>query len=117
MGRVGQWARAVLVVPDPPAERGVRPWLGWGGRALAGVPAASGSRGVRFARFVQGQLVRLALLVLFLVVLTEALVRGSLPKLDGSADLPGLSAPVTVERDGLGVPTVTAANRTDLAAG
>lgn len=42
-------------------------------------------------------------------------MRASLPQLDGSAALPGASAPVTVTRDALGVPTLRAANRADLA--
>ena len=39
-----------------------------------------------------------------------ALLRGSLPQLDGDIRVAGLAAPVTIERDRLGVPTVTAAN-------
>lgn len=39
----------------------------------------------------------------------------SLPQLDGPRGLPGLSAPVAVERDALGVPTLTARTREDLA--
>ncbi len=42
-------------------------------------------------------------------------VRASLPRLDGEALLPGASAPVTVERDALGVPTVRGATRADIA--
>jgi penicillin amidase len=42
-------------------------------------------------------------------------MRRSLPPLDGVAALPGLSAPVTVERDALGVPTIRGATRTDVA--
>ena len=42
-------------------------------------------------------------------------VRASLPRLDGELQLAGLSAPVTVERDALGVPTIRAANRPDVA--
>ncbi|HWN44796.1 MAG TPA: penicillin acylase family protein, partial [Thermoanaerobaculia bacterium] len=61
----------------------------------------------------------LAVLVV-LVVLSAALwtrhqLRASLPQLDGERSLPGLSAEVTVERDGLGVPTIRAANRLDAA--
>ena len=62
---------------------------------------------------------RLALLLLVLIVLVFAagwwLLRGSLPALEGSPALPGLSAPVTVQRDALGVITVEAANETDMA--
>lgn len=43
------------------------------------------------------------------------ILRASLPPLDGRLELAGLAAPVVVERDGRGVPTVTAGNRTDLA--
>jgi penicillin amidase len=43
------------------------------------------------------------------------LMRRSLPQLDGAAPLPGLSAPVTVERDALGVPTIRGATRLDVA--
>jgi penicillin amidase len=43
------------------------------------------------------------------------LFAASLPTLDGVVRIDGLSAPVRVERDGLGIPTITAANRVDLA--
>jgi penicillin amidase len=42
-------------------------------------------------------------------------MRGSLPPLDGARALAGLAAPVKVERDALGVPTLTGANRNDVA--
>jgi penicillin G amidase len=42
-------------------------------------------------------------------------LRASLPIIDGRALLPGLAAPVTVERDAAGVPTITGRNRADLA--
>jgi penicillin amidase len=42
-------------------------------------------------------------------------MRASLPQLDGKAALAGLSAPVAVERDALGVPTILGASRTDVA--
>jgi penicillin amidase len=42
-------------------------------------------------------------------------VRGSLPQLDGQIVVRGLSRPVTIERDALGIPTIRAENRTDLA--
>src|SRR5690606_25512700 len=40
-------------------------------------------------------------------------LRGSLPQLDGRADVAGLSARATVTRDALGVATIDAANETD----
>lgn len=42
-------------------------------------------------------------------------VASSLPQLDGECLLPGLREQVVVERDGLGVPTIRAKNREDLA--
>jgi penicillin amidase len=42
-------------------------------------------------------------------------LRASLPQLDGAATVPGLAAPVTIERDALGVPTVRGRTRTDVA--
>ncbi len=42
-------------------------------------------------------------------------LQGSLPRLDGAATLAGLSAPVGVERDALGVPTIRGETRLDVA--
>jgi penicillin amidase len=42
-------------------------------------------------------------------------IRSSLPPLDGTLAMPGLSAPVRIERDARGVPTVTGATRVDVA--
>lgn len=42
-------------------------------------------------------------------------LRASLPRLDGSATLPGLESAVTVERDAIGVVTLSGASRVDLA--
>jgi penicillin amidase len=58
--------------------------------------------------------------VLFGVVLvallgTLYLLRGSLPRLDGRLALAGLGSSVSIERDGLGVPTIRGANRDDVA--
>ncbi|GAB3091079.1 penicillin acylase family protein [Lysobacter terrae] len=57
----------------------------------------------------------LALLILLIVLALTAwwLLRGSLPRLEGELSLTGLSAPVTVQRDSLGVVTIEAANATD----
>jgi penicillin amidase len=61
----------------------------------------------------------LLLLALLLVVPAAGAaswaLRASLPRLDGVVALPGLSAPVRVERDALGVPTVRGATRQDVA--
>ena len=45
----------------------------------------------------------------------RAELRGSLPQLDGERALAGLSAPVRVERDALGVPFIRGASRADVA--
>ena len=62
---------------------------------------------------------RIALLVLVLVSLAFGtgwwLLRGSVPKLEGELALPGLSAPVSIQRDAQGVVTIDAANETDMA--
>ncbi|HZP59112.1 MAG TPA: penicillin acylase family protein, partial [Opitutaceae bacterium] len=42
-------------------------------------------------------------------------LRASLPQLDGDAVVPGLTAPITVERDALGVPTLRGGTRADVA--
>ncbi|MFC5578601.1 penicillin acylase family protein [Lysobacter niabensis] len=57
----------------------------------------------------------LALLLLLVVVALSAwwLLRGSLPRLEGELAVPGLSAPVAVQRDKLGVVTIDAANEAD----
>ena len=44
-------------------------------------------------------------------------LRASLPQLDGTREAPGLSAPVTIERDALGVPTLYGRARDDVAYG
>ncbi len=70
-----------------------------------------------------GKLLRwLALVVSVLVLLAAGAagwfyvqLRASLPQLDGAAALPGLAGPVTVTRDALGLPTISAASRADVA--
>ena len=42
-------------------------------------------------------------------------LQGSLPQLEGSRSLPGLSSQVTVTRDALGIPTIRGATRADVA--
>jgi penicillin amidase len=42
-------------------------------------------------------------------------LRASLPQLDGTLPVAGLSAPVTIARDGLGIPTVRGSSREDVA--
>ena len=57
----------------------------------------------------------LVLVVLLALLGGYALLRASLPRLDGSLHAAGLAAPVSVTRDARGVPTITASSRIDLA--
>jgi len=63
--------------------------------------------------------IRLALILILVIVAlgfwTHHLLEKSLPQLDGSTHLPGLSSSVTVERDNLGVPTIHGKTRIDIA--
>jgi len=63
------------------------------------------------------KLAALAVAVLVLAVLggVYAVLRASLPQLDGQLRTPGLAAAVRITRDALGVPTIEAADRLDLA--
>jgi penicillin amidase len=69
------------------------------------------------------RLLRAAALLLGLVLLVglaaglyvRAQLRGSLPQLDGTLRVAGLSAPVTIARDSLGIPSVRGASRQDVA--
>ncbi len=54
-------------------------------------------------------LVALAVVVIYIVI------RASLPELDGSVAAAGIGGPATIERDAVGMPTITASNRADLA--
>jgi penicillin amidase len=57
-----------------------------------------------------------ALIVLAILGVSAAIfaMRGSLAKLDGEIALAGLSAPASIERDALGIATITAEDRRDL---
>ena len=63
----------------------------------------------RILRWGGAALVLLAVLALLLY----GFLRGGAPRLDGEAALKGLSAPVQVTRDALGVPSISAADRMD----
>jgi penicillin G amidase len=54
-------------------------------------------------------------IVIAAVLLAALLLQRSLPTLDGSMEVAGISAGLTIERDGQGIPTLTAGNRADLA--
>jgi penicillin amidase len=69
-------------------------------------------------RWLRGLLLVLALLVVVLVAgvfWVRGRIAASLPRLDGDVKIAGLSAPVAIERDARGVPTIHAANRLDVA--
>jgi penicillin amidase len=111
-------AQALFVLPRRPRpDSGRLRWLGWGARALLGLAPPTLAWTPWLARTAQGLLVRVLLLLAVATLTALALLRGSLPRLDGTVRVPGLSAPVRIERDGLGFPTIHAANRVDLACG
>ncbi len=76
-------------------------------------PALSGVEGV-FRVFLYA-LLALAVVAVAAALWARAELRGSLAQLDGNRQLPGLSAPVRVTRDALGIPTIEGATRADVA--
>ena len=60
-------------------------------------------------------LVAVAVVVLLPVAIVHGVLRDSLPPLDGTVPTADLQAPVKIQRDSLGVVTLEAANRVDLA--
>ncbi len=84
--------------------------------------AAAPARPTPRPRFLR-RLLRVGLVLLLVALVSgtglawwiNALVNGSLPQLDGTIAVEGLTEPVQIERDALGVPTITARNRNDLA--
>jgi penicillin G amidase len=58
-----------------------------------------------------------AAVLLTAFAVTYGTLRASLPQLDGSSGVAGITAAVRITRDALGVPTIEAANRVDLAFG
>ena len=71
-----------------------------------------------FGRILKYTLIVLALMVVLIIgagVYFRSQVRASLPQMTGTASISGLSAAVRVDRDALGVPTITGATREDVA--
>lgn len=69
-------------------------------------------------KVVRGILVLLVVLGVAIIgggVYARSRLRGSLPILDGTSPIAGLTADVRVDRDSLGVPTINAASREDVA--
>jgi len=69
----------------------------------------------QFLRFLAWMAALAVVGALVVTIGARVMVGRSLPVLEGQLTLAGLSAPATVTRDALGVPTVTAASRVDLA--
>ncbi len=69
----------------------------------------------QFLRFLVWMTALVVVGTIVVAVGARVMVGRSLPVLDGSLALGGLAAPVTVTRDALGIPTITAASRVDLA--
>jgi penicillin amidase len=68
---------------------------------------------MRMVRWLKRGVIALLILIVIAFATGWWLLRGSLATLDGTVALPGLSAPVDIERDALGVVTIHAANETD----
>lgn len=80
-----------------------------------GTRAGSGGRGRRWMVWGGRMAIGLALLLAVGGAALGWALRASLAALDGEMRLSGLSAPVLVERDTLGVPTLRGSNRVDVA--
>jgi penicillin amidase len=81
-----------------------------GFRKLPGVPSPK-PRALRWASYLAAGL---ALLLIVAAVASVTVVRRSFPQTSGTIDVPGLSAKVSVIRDGYGIPQVYADNAHDL---
>ena len=87
------------------------PALPSGTAADADIPRAA--RRARLGLAATGLLVALTLAGVTAVGVAHQVLRASRPRLEGSLALAGLSAPVRVERDALGIPAIAAANPLD----
>src|SRR5262252_548078 len=76
---------------------------------------ARGMKTRRFPRWLIAIVLMPAALIAIGVAAGWLLLRASLPVLDGRVRADGLSATVTVDRDALGVPTISGVDRGDLA--
>src|SRR5712692_1799404 len=82
--------------------------------ATISTPVSSPTKRFGFGRVTTFALIVLMLAALGAVVWFYSMARSALPQLDGTVQVAGLSARVTVTRDAHGVPTIDAANREDL---
>src|SRR6187551_3375857 len=69
----------------------------------------------RILRILVGLLIAFGLLIIGGALYARSQVRGSLPQVDGVATIAGLASDVRVDRDALGVPTITGTSREDVA--
>jgi penicillin amidase len=83
--------------------------------AVATTARASGTALRRVGRIVACALVTLTLLCAAVGFWSWTRLRASLPAVDGQVILAGLGAPVAVERDAFGVPTIRGGSRDDVA--
>ena len=65
--------------------------------------------------WIKGIAIALLVIVLVPIAAVHLTLRASLPALEGDIDTRDVLAPVSVQRDALGIATITAANRSDLA--
>lgn len=119
-----RFLRWLVVWPDPrPADAPPRTWFGWFVTMFQALLGQStwqredgSTRGplVWLLRTLQGLVVRVALLLLVLGFTGYLLLRASLPEMDGTRTVAGLTGEVRIERDSLAIPTIQAENRADL---
>lgn len=76
---------------------------------------ARGKETITFFHWLGRALATLLFLILLAVLAAWLMLRASLPQLEGEATLAGLSGPVSVERDALGVPVIRGRTREDVA--
>jgi len=82
--------------------------------AITTTPVSAPRRGRRIGRVLASLLIVTLFVSLGGVAWLYSMARSVLPQLDGTAKISGLSARVTVSRDGHGVPTIDAASFEDL---
>jgi penicillin G amidase len=80
----------------------------------AGIPVVAPRSGWRWWKVSASLLGLVALAAIGIIGWFYSMARSALPQLDGTLGVSGLSAPVTVTRDGHGIPTIAAATLEDL---
>src|SRR5690606_21340551 len=80
-------------------------------RCMARMPQPSPEHAM--SKWIRRALVALLAIAVLLAAIAAWLLRGSLPVLGGQRTLPALAAPVSIQRDALGVVTIEAASQAD----